>query len=183
MKEYRRIASLVTPAVLMAGYLMVPAVIKADEAQDSEQITKLLADVKTEAVELKRDAADMDSFARSKGSWESFASKIEMFKEHVNKAGKVLANLKDAEAGGSPWQQTAIGRIEPLLKELAANTEATIKHLNENQTKVHFTEFKDYVKANYEMATDLEEMIRDFVNYGETKRKFERLGEKLEVGG
>jgi len=153
------------------------------ESQDSEQINKLLADAKTEAIALKRDSADMDSFARSKGSWESFASKVTMFKEHVNNAGKVLAELKDAEAGGSPWQQTAIGRIEPLLRELAANTEATIKHLNENQTKVHMTPFKDYVKANYEMSTELEELIRDFVSYGQSKQKFERLGDKLEVGG
>ncbi len=183
MKDYRRITYLVAPALLVAGYLTIPTAMQATEAQDSVQINKLLADAKTEAIELKRDSSDMESFSRSNASWKSFASKVTMIKEHVNNAGKVFANLKDAEAGGSPWQQTAIGRIEPLLKELAANTEATIKHLNENQTKVHFTEFKDYVKANYEMATDLEELIRDFVNYGETRRKFERLGEKLEVGG
>ena len=81
-----------------------------------------------------------------------------------------------------PWQQAAIKRIEPALKELAANTEATIKHLTENQGKVHFPAFKDYVKANYELATDMETMIRDFVSYGEAKEKFENLGEKLEIG-
>ena len=37
------------------------------------------------------------------------------------------------------------------------------------------------MKANYEMATDLEELIRDFVNYGEAKQKLERLGAKLET--
>jgi len=31
------------------------------------------------------------------------------------------------------------------------------------------------------LATDLEALIRDFVNYGEAKEKIERLGKKLEV--
>jgi hypothetical protein len=104
-----------------------------------------------------------------------------MIKGHVNNTGKLLTKLKDAEATGAAWQQTAIKRIEPLLKELAANTEATINNLNENKTKVHFTEFKDYVKANFELATDFEALIRDFVNYGEAKEKVEHLGGKLEV--
>jgi hypothetical protein len=55
----------------------------------------------------------------------------------------LLAKLRDARGAGSAWQQTAIKRIEPLLKELAANTEITIKYLNENQNKVHFKEFRD----------------------------------------
>ena len=51
---------------------------------------------------------------------------------------------------------------------------------DENTNKVHSPEFKDYVKANYELATDLEALIRDFVDYGNTKEKSERLGTKLE---
>ena len=36
---------------------------------------------------------------------------------------------------------------------------------------------------NYELATNLEELIRDFVNYGEAKQKLERLADKLEITG
>jgi hypothetical protein len=183
MKNYRGIAGLVTPALLVAGYLIIPPTMKAAETGDSTQISQLLADAKAEAVELKHDSADMESFTKSKLSWESYASKVEMIKGHVNSTGKLLVKLQEAEATASPWQEAAIRRIEPLLKELAANTEATIKHLNENRTKIHVTEFKDYVKANYELATDLEALIRNFVNYGEAKQKFERLGEKLEITG
>jgi len=181
MKTNLRMAVPVTVAVLVAGCFMFPATIKAAVSGDSADISKLLADAKAEAVELKNDSADMESFVRSNLSWQSYADKIEMIKGHVNTTGELLAKLQEAEATGAPWQQEAIKRIEPALKELAANTETTIKHLNENKTKVHFAPFKDYVKANYELATDLETMIRDFVNYGEAKENFERLGEKLEV--
>jgi len=181
MKLYRAVASLMTPALLMAGYLLFPGTIKATGTGDSAEISKLLADAKAEAMELKSDSEDLNTFVTSKLTWESHARKIEMVKEHINNTGKLLAKLKDAEASGSAWQRTAIQRIEPMLKELAANTETTINYLNENRSKIHFPEFRDYVKANYELATDLEALIRDFVNYGEAKGKFEQLGRKLEV--
>jgi hypothetical protein len=181
MTIYRLLTAIVTPALLMVGALLSPAKARATGPGDSVEIAKLLADAKAEAVELKSDSEDLDSFAKSGLSWESHARKIEMIKDHVNKTGKLLAKLKDVEESGAPWQRTAIQRIEPLLKELAANTESTINYLNENQSKIHFPEFKDYVRANYELATDLETLIRDFVNYGEAKEKFERLGHKVEV--
>jgi hypothetical protein len=180
MKNYRGLASLATLALLVAGY-MVPTALKAAESGDSVQITTLLAEAKAEAVQLKDDSNDMESFVRSKLSWVSFAGKIEMIKGHVNNTGKLLAKLQDSEATGSPWQQAAIKQIEPLLKELAANTETTINYLNENKQKIHFSPFPEYVKANYELATDLDALIRDFVNYGEAKQKYDRLGKKLEV--
>ena len=183
MKNYGRTSGLLTLALVLAGYLMIPATTKAAETGDSAEITRLLADAKAEAVELKHDAEDMESFTRSSLTWGSYAGKAGMIKEHVNNAGKLLAKLKDAEAEGSPWQQTAIKQIESLLKELAANTESTIKHLKENSANIHFPAFKDYVKANYELATDLEALIRDFVNYGEAKQEFERLAEKVDITG
>jgi hypothetical protein len=161
--------------------MFFPAALQAGQAGDSPEIAKLLADAKAEAVELKADSADLDSFVRSKLSWQTHADKIELIKEHVNNTGKLLTKLKNAETLGSPWQQTAIARIEPLLKELAANTETVVVWLNENRSKIHFPEYRDCVKAHYELASDLEALIRDFVSYGEAKEKLERLQRKLEV--
>ena len=135
MKSYKRIAGLVTPALLVAGCFIASTNVKAAESEDSPKITALLADAKAEAVQLKDDSTDMESFTRGGLSWESYADKIEMIKEHVNNTGKLLTKLQAEESDGSSWQQTAIRRIEPLLKELAANTETTINHLNENRRR------------------------------------------------
>lgn len=183
MKRYRAMAGLVTPALLVAGCFIASTNVKAAEPGDSPKITALLEDAKAEAVQLKDDSTDMESFTRSSLNWKSYAHKTEMIKEHVNKSGKLLTQLQAEESDGSAWQQTAIKRIEPLLKELAANTETTINYLNEHQSKIHFADFKDYVQMNCELATNLEELIRDFVNYGEAKQKLERLAEKLEITG
>jgi len=181
MKNYRGMVGLVTGALLVAGCLAIPAALQATEPGDSAEITKLFADAKSEAAQLKNDSEDMESLVKSKLSWESYASHVELVKEHINNTGKLLAKLQNAAPTGSPWQQTAIQQIDPLLRELAANTEATINHLNENRANIHFPQFKDYVKANYDLAMDLEALIRDFVNYGEAKDKTERLGKRLDV--
>jgi hypothetical protein len=167
--------------IVLSGYLVAPSALSALHAADSIDVTQLLNEAKAEAVELRDDSADLESFARSNLSWDSHARKTEMVKDHINNTGKLLAKLKGAEVAGSPWQRTAISRIGPLLKELAANTGATINHLNENRARIHFAEFQDYVRANYEIAVDLEALIRDFVSYGEAKQEFERLGKKIGI--
>jgi hypothetical protein len=178
MKNYRTMASSAMLALLAAVSFVIPNALKA---ADSPEITKLLADAKAEAAELKVDSGELESFTRSTMTWRGYASKLDEIKIHINNTGKLLGKLKGAEATGSPWQQAAIKRIEPLLKELADNTTATINHLNDNPGKIHTPAFTDYVKANSELATDLEAVIRDFVNYGSDKEKFESLGSKLEV--
>lgn len=179
MKHYREVPVLSVAALLASGFI-APAVLSAAPAGDSEEIAKLLAEAKTEAVQLKHDAEEMHSFAQSRLSWRSHASKVTMVKEHINQTGKLLAQLQDLASTGSEWQRSTIERIDPLLRELAANTEATIKHLNENHSRVHLQEFRDYVRVNYELAGELESMISKAVDYGEAKEKFDRFSKELE---
>lgn len=177
--RHSAIAILVAPALLLAGYLVSPASIKAVDTSDSEKITKLLADAKQEAVELKLDSADLAQFTYSNATYVSYSHKITLIREHVNATGKLLAQLQQEETAGSPWQQAAIKQIEPLLRELADNTTATIERLNENKLNVHFPEFKEYARANYDLATDLEALIHDFVNYAEAKEKMDQSQKKI----
>lgn len=153
----------------------------ASPAADSEEINTLLSDAKSEAVQLKHDAQVMETFTRTKVSWRSHAQQISLIKEHVNKTGELVQKLNDVKESGSPWQQTAIERVTPLLGELAKNVQGTIEHLNNNPSHVQMQPFKDYVVANYNLANQLSALITDFVDYGSTKDKFEKLGDQLEV--
>lgn len=148
---------------------------------DSEEVSKLLADAKSEAFELKHDAEIMESFSHSKLSWESHARVIEQIKEHVNAVGRLETKLRNARVTASPWQEQAIDQITPLLNELATYTEAAINHLNANRARLHSTEYQDYLKANYEVASELAALVTDFVDYGKTKNRFEHLRDKLEI--
>ena len=90
---------------------------------DSEPDSDLLSQVKTHAFQLKEDAGILESFTRNVGlSWQSHAAVLTRMREDINQAGRDLAKLEEAKKSASIWQETAIERIQPLLKELAENT-------------------------------------------------------------
>jgi hypothetical protein len=183
MKTSRKIsiylASLFAMAVLF--WTVGPLFATDTPTGDSEEVTKLLSDSKAEAAELYRDAGEMKTFTASKLSWETHAKKLDEIRTHVNKCGELVQKLNTMKEQGSPWQQHAIERITPLLSELASNTTATIEHLNNNRGKLQFPPYPDYLTTNSDLAGSLSELVADYVNYGKTKARFERLSEKLEV--
>jgi len=130
--------------------------------------------------ELKEDAVAMEGFTRMNVSWESHADAIHLIKEHINALERQTTKLKEAKSEGSPWQQTAIDRITPFLDELSGYTYAVIEHLN-GEKKHTPADYKDYLQANADYATDLAAMIADFVDFGKTKDRLESLGAKLEI--
>lgn len=155
-------------------------VIFATGATDSEQVTKLLGQAKTQAFQLKEDAVTMESFNRMAVSRETQSAMINDIRDHVNTLARTETKLKDAEGTASPWQQKVIRQILPYLDELAGYTSAVIETLN-GEVHHNFAEYKDYLEANADYSTDLAAMIGDFVNYGRTKDRMERLANKIEV--
>ena len=102
-------------------------------------------------------------------------------KHHINDAGRTLTKLDEARGSASPWQATAIERIKPLLKEIAANTQNVIQTLNGSPKRITTTEYKDYLETNSDVSEQLAGLIRDFVDYGNAKNRMERLNAKLEL--
>jgi len=153
----------------------------AQTSKDSKEVSAILDEVKTEAIQLSHDADELKSFTHSTLTWQSHTVKVEEIKRHVNKAGKSLSELDSAKAEASPWQQQAIDRINPLLRELASNVTATIEHLNQKPMLLQTGPYADYVAANYELASNLAELVSDYVDYGRSKAKSEELATKLET--
>ena len=186
MNNQKRIPYFLILSLLVAGcFLISPAAKAADNSSGSSQeISRLLSQVKTEAVALERDSDELALWTQSKQlSWESHAKKLNEIREHINEAGKLLTKLNEAREGASPWQHQAIDRIYPLLKELADNTEATINHLNDNRAHIHFAAYQDYAKAGYDLAKELAALISDYAEYGDHEAEFHRLQEKLQTAG
>lgn len=184
MIKLNSIACTGTFALMLAGFLVpsspAKAAVNPAGNPDSEQVSKLLSEAKTMAFQLKEDAVTMESYTRMEVSWQSHAAAINQIKEHINALGKQVAKLKAAENTASPWQKIAIGRINPFLDELSGYTTAVIERLNGDR-KHTIADYKDYLEANADYATDLAAMIGDFVDYGNAKDRVEHLGAKLEV--
>jgi hypothetical protein len=155
----------------------------AQTSKDSKEVSAILEEVKSEAIQLSHDADELKSFTHSTLTWHSHVVKIEEIKRHVNNAGKSLSELDSARAEASPWQQQAIDRINPLLRELASNVTTTIEHLNQKPNLLQTSPYVDYVAANYDLASNLAELVSDYVEYGKSKAKSAELAERLEVPG
>jgi chromosome segregation ATPase len=178
----RTIPYLVILGLVVAGCLLIsPDALPGETPSgSSEEIRQLLSQVKTEAVALDHDSEQLAAWARSKQAhWNTHAERLNLIREHINKAGQLLTQLNEARATASPWQHQAIDRIYPLLKELADNTEATINLLNDNRGSIHFSAYSDYAKAGAELANELAALVKDYVEFGEHEAEFHRLQDKL----
>jgi hypothetical protein len=170
-------------ALLVAGCFLISPTAKAGEpaSESSQEIHQLLSQVRAEAITLERDSEELAAWTRAvRLSWTSHLEKLIKMKKHVNEAGQLLTRLNEARGTASPWQQQAIDRIYPLLKELADNTDRTINHLNANQTRIHFAPYIDYAKAGADLAQELATLVSDYVEFGEQEEAFQRLQEKLQ---
>jgi hypothetical protein len=169
-------------AALSVGVLLTTAPLSADSRRtDSEQVSKLLSDAKSEALVLERDAEQLSAFTQSSVSWQSYADQLSQIRTHVNKVGSIIQQLDDLRVISSQWQKIAINRLTPLLNDLAENTQQTIARLNANPGAVHSVSYRKYVSTHQELASDLASMIGSFVDYGKTKEKFDALTRKLEL--
>jgi hypothetical protein len=116
----------------------------------------------------------------AKVSAESQAAAINQIKDHIGALRNQTAKLLGAKEEASPWQRAAIDRITPFPDELEGYTLAIIEHLN-GQPKHTFAEYQDYLEANADYSADLAAMVADYVDYGKTKDRMQRLAEKLEI--
>lgn len=167
-----------TPVVVLAGWASTA---NAAVVPDSEHVSKLLSEAKTMAFQLKDDAVAMEGFTRMNVSWESHAEAINQIKGHVNALEKQEAQLKAVRSAAEPWQRTAIDRIVPYLDELEGYTAAIIERIGDQPKRLFTEEYKDYLQANADYATDLAGVIADFVDYGKARDRMERLSKKLEI--
>lgn len=178
MKPVRLLRHLTYLAVF-AAFVATP--ISRAQVQDSVEINNLLSQAKIQAGLAVNDAEKLDSFLRSNVSWQTHAMSLESMKEHVNELGRIHMELTNVRDQGSAWQQDAIDQIEPLLQSMADNLTATMNHLNENVNRVRMPTYRDYVKANYELAQKTSQAIDDYLEYSKVKVRTHQLELKLEL--
>ena len=155
--------------------LLPLASLKAAPPADNAKINQLLDQARVHAALADDDADELVSYTRSPLSWQSHAIRLETIKGHVNDLIEDVNTLSAMREQGSPWQKTAIDRIDPLLKEIAQHLSMTIQHLSDNPTRIHVQQYRDYVNANRELINRAHNVIGDLVEYGQAKAKTEAL--------
>ena len=152
------------------------------DSHENLRSEQLLKDLQVVASELHRDAETLGTFAtRPQLSWQSHASYLAEVRDQINEAGQVLKELQDKIRKVEPWQQEAINRIHPVALQLAGHTEAAIQHLSENQNLRFVPEYTDRLTAIADHASDMKDTIDNFVDYGATQTKLEKLEVELNL--
>jgi hypothetical protein len=180
MRTSKKVMHGLFKAVLLTAILLAFSV-PAPAVDDNPQVTQLLADAKQKAGVVSQDADQMEALTRTDATWHAHAAQLEVMKQHVNDLARAAEKLQAARTSASPWQQQAIDRMMPLLKELATNTNAAISHLSDLQSRPVSESYTQYLKANTDTAHELAQMISEYVDYGQAKARMERLEQKLEV--
>lgn len=168
--------------VLFGSTTLVPTTLWSVERKPpNTQVAAQLDAANAEAAELARDADEMTSLLHNDVSWETHAEMLDRIKEHVNNMGRIAAKLQEEREEASPWQQQAIDRMVPMLKEIAANTTAAIEHLNQNHERPTTPDYVEYLQQNADTSHELADMISAVNQYGRERSKLERLQDKIEA--
>ena len=142
-------------------------------------VDQLLRQASAQAFQLRRDSATLESFTRSRVSWQSHAAQVNTIRTHVNQLGQTLSQLEAARDSAGKSQQTAIDRIRPVLEELASNTTAIIDHLNQNPRRLFEPAYRDFLRANDALAANLNQQTSDIVAFSQAERRFQEAQAKV----
>jgi len=167
---------------LFGSTTLVPTTLWSVERKPpNTEVAAQLDAANAEAAELARDADEMTSLLHNDVSWETHAEMLDRIREHVNNMGRIAAKLQEEREEASPWQQQAIDRMVPMLKEIAANTTAAIEHLNQNHERPTTPDYVEYLQQNADTSHELADMISAVNQYGRERSKLERLQDKIEA--
>src|SRR2546425_3349331 len=186
MNTIRNVSRTAIAALLLTGSVFAAAPASQSSAITTEapawdfqkEASDALREVQVLSGKLRLDAEKLESFPRSKLSWESHANQLNLVRGHINQIGERLERLQQIRHTTSPWQQQAIDRIVPVAVELATGTEAAIGHLNENRGHLFAPAYADDLSTISDRADEMKESVNTFLKIAETEQKLDGLQTK-----
>jgi hypothetical protein len=177
MKVRRFLAGAGTVSLLLAGLLgtsqKVFAAPRRDGDRDPKQVSMLLVDAKTVALQVKDDAITMQGYTRTDLKWEAHAATLAKMREHLTILEDQVTTLKALAGAAEPWQKTVIVRIEPYLTALAKDNEAVIDEMDAHPSLFGTPAANAYLDANANSAAYLADLIASLVDSGSIREKIQ----------
>jgi len=165
--------------VLCLTCTLIPNVSFAQDAKDNPSVTAQLNAITTIVATIKKDAAKMQSYSRSKLDWQTHSAVLEQIKADVNKLQESMRGLQSHRNEASPRQQDAIDRITGLSNDLATNMNNAINQLNKSKSRPTVPPYPEYLDANYQIVSDLQAAINSTIDFEQTKAKMDALQAQL----
>jgi hypothetical protein len=172
-------SALTVPAARAEAIPVTVIVVTPDYSAAQIEATDLLKQIRTSAAELSKDSDQLTSLMRSNVSRASYAASLDRIKTHINKTGTELSELQELRNEVAPWQQDAIDRITPLAREIAANTESAINHLNDTPINLYDQNYKDTLQSIADDTRQMKQNVSDFLDMAAAQQKADELQMKL----
>jgi hypothetical protein len=97
-------------------------------------------------------------FLNQELDWQSYAGRLELAREDVNTAGKILAAYEQDRASLQPWQRQLMDRAFPLMQHIATKERDAIGILNANRTNLYF--HQSFEKDLNSLQADSDQLVK-----------------------
>ena len=148
------------------------------EVSQVSKIDDMLADFESKAIQIRRDAAMLESTRRNKLSWQTHSSHLSTMKEHINEMGKMLAALEAMKPKATLFQEKAIEAARPHLEDMAQRVEKGMKWLNEDRSSVSKAEYKDNLHGIWSSSDQLYRNVDTIIDYQDARMRMHELTEE-----
>jgi len=163
--------------LLLVAVLAAPAFAEISTRNAEHlRVTDQLADFKSTAFDMRREADTLKSFMPGKRlHWRSHAYLLDVLKNHVNEMGKALEELEVVKPSASEGQTIAIERSRPHLVSVAQNLTEAINLVQEDRNSVYSAEYGEAVSKIYAHADALHTKIDTILDYENARLRFDNL--------
>jgi hypothetical protein len=189
-KWTQRISAVAMLALFLGGSLYAsppaPAINETEASTGNwyyiDKSSTLLRNLKDVAANLQRDAETLNTFQRNPHiHWQSHAYHLDLVRDHINKAGKMLRELEGMRHAAAPWQQHAIDWVTPVAADVATHTGAAMNDLNEDRRSIQRAEYKNRLQMLTESSVEMKNRIDNSLDYADAKQELKRLQTRLGV--
>lgn len=136
----------------------------------------LLKELRVDAADAAKHASELDSLTRvPTTNWHTHAAQLEAVKEDINQMGRKLAGLEKVRDTAKPWERKAIDEAAPLLRQMADNTEAAVKRLDDLPATLFAQDYQQSVNNLADESGRLSRSVSEVVKFAKVHEKEKHL--------
>ena len=125
------------------------------EKPDSPTVSKRIAAIRSLALALDGDAADLLAFVHDQGDWLGHAAEDRRIAFDIDSADETAREAIEMIELASPRQEAVVHKIVPLLRDLVNNVRLSLEHIKIKPSEAHSSPCIEYVEAHRDLAKHL----------------------------
>jgi hypothetical protein len=136
----------------------------------AQEARETLKELKGVAAKAAGSAEQLEMISRNPNiSSGSHFTPLQDLRLDVNTMGAEIAGLEAQRDSLDPWEQAAVDKVLPLLKEAADNTQSAIHYFNESHLNLWGPDYHSYT-ANVERDSDqIAQTLKTYLKYEDVR--------------